>query len=274
MTEEKKQEEQENETVGEQEVAKTEESSVVDAPSRESLLADLNENCVKSEGFTFSDLKIPRTRLLQKTSDEINKEIEGFKTGMIIDHVNRNEMPENFIPIYAHKSYIRFNPYEEKDPNFDKEKKPGDLLFRARSLTDPAFNEETRKMLDFGPNGERPLIRTHFDYWCCFEGWNYPVVLSLPISNKESRATAEGFASMYEMMQTRDTKYKLSSRRIDKDKASYYVYQIDVAGKATQEELELLVKWNKNISQNIDQMQESAYNMNNEDAVSEEDRGF
>ena len=101
------------------------------------------------EGVTREELIIPRTKLLQFMSPELMDEEtqDKFKVGQIINSITKDILPESFIPIFKFTEWIRFNPRDEKSPNFDTLFQPGALLWRTKDPNDPKVIQEGQ----FGP---------------------------------------------------------------------------------------------------------------------------
>ena len=107
-------------------------------------------------GVDREDLIIPRAKLMQALSPELTEGLEGIKVGSVINSLTKEVLPQEFIPIFMFKNYIRFNPRSKDDPNFDSEFDPGAVIWKSTDPLDPKVKAEAR----FGPNGEKPVATT------------------------------------------------------------------------------------------------------------------
>jgi len=83
------------------------------------------------------DLKIARTKLMQQMSPELQDEVLPLKVGDIINSQTKDKLPEEFIPFFLFKSYIRFNPRSTEDPDFDKGYEPNQLIWATNDIIKP-----------------------------------------------------------------------------------------------------------------------------------------
>ncbi|WP_348260365.1 hypothetical protein, partial [Salmonella enterica] len=60
-------------------------------------------------GITQEDLIIPRAKLIQALSPEITEGL-GVRPGDIINSLTKEVLPDEFIPVFMFKNFIRFNP--------------------------------------------------------------------------------------------------------------------------------------------------------------------
>src|SRR3990167_3555991 len=77
-------------------------------------------------GVEKEDLIIPRAKLLQAMSPEMQE--GGFRVGQIINSLTKEELNEEFIPIFMFKNWIRFNPRSKTEPNFNSEYEAGGIV--------------------------------------------------------------------------------------------------------------------------------------------------
>jgi len=113
-----------------QEIVKTQEGSLMQA--------DKEQRGFES-GVDQQDLIIPRAKLIQALSPEMQDGLPGIKIGAIINSLTKEPLPEEFIPIFSFKNYIRFNPRSKDDPNFDSDFEPGAIIWRSADPSDPQF---------------------------------------------------------------------------------------------------------------------------------------
>ena len=125
-------------------------------------------------GVDREDLIIPRAKLIQALSPELTEGLEGIKVGSVINSLTKEVLPQEFIPIFTFKNYIRFNPRSKDDPNFDSEFDPGAVIWKSTDPLDPKVKAEAK----FGPNGEKPVATTFINFFSYFPGVPMPIIVS------------------------------------------------------------------------------------------------
>jgi hypothetical protein len=183
------------------------------------------------------DLVIPRAKLLQALSPEVvageNDPVSGdaLRPGMIINSLTKQVLPGEIIPVFKFTNWIRFNPRNSKDANFNPDYGPGDIIWRTNDPLDLRVQEEGK----FGANGEAPLATKFINFFCYFPGVNMPVILSFA---KTSLKAGRRLLSLAQFS-GRDmftTKYKIASKQETGDAGTYFVLVVDQAGLASEEE--------------------------------------
>jgi len=190
-------------------------------------------------GITQEDLIIPRAKLIQALSPEITEGL-GVKPGAIINSLTKEVLPDEFIPVFMFKNYIRFNPRSKADPNFDSAYEPGAVVWKSTDPEDPKVVVETR----FGPNGEKPIATTFLNFFSCFPGVPMPVIVSF---SKTSYKAGRQLLSLAKFCSGDmfSRKYRLASQMETNDIATYAVFKVAPAGAATPEEYKLCERlWN------------------------------
>lgn len=195
----------------------------------------LTDPSVRLKGFeepvSKEDLIIPRAKLLQALSPEVIDDGGKFRPGMIINSLTKEELPGEFIPIFKFTNWIRFNPRDKKDPNFDPAYGPGDIIWRSTDPLDIKVVEESK----FGVNGENPLATKFINFFCYFPGVNMPLILSF---SKTSLKAGRRLLSLAQFS-GRDmfgTKYKVVSKQETGDAGTYFVLNVDQVGIASEQE--------------------------------------
>ena len=181
------------------------------------------------EGVNQEDLIMPRIKLIQAMSPEAQD--EGIKPGTIINGLSKQEVSMKFIPINVHANWVRFNPRNSKDPNFNPDYEPGAMIWASSDPNDARVVEEGR----FGENGERPLATKFLTFLCLFDGDTSPVLLSF--SNTSLKAGKQ-LLSMAKFSK-RDmfaTRYTLTAHKETKDGNQYFVYKVQSAGLVSDKE--------------------------------------
>lgn len=184
-------------------------------------------------GLTQDDLIIPRTKLIQALSPEITEGL-GVRPGAIINSLTKEVLPDEFIPIFMFKNYIRFNPRSKADPLFDSAFEPGAVIWKSTDPEDPKVVAETR----FGPNGEKPIATTFLNFFSCFPGVAMPVIVSF---SKTSYKAGRQLLSLAKFCggDMFSRKYRLASLMETNDIATYAVFKVAPAGASSPEEYKL-----------------------------------
>src|SRR3972149_1970003 len=107
------------------------------AGKAESALAACSRQRGFESGITQEDLIIPRAKLIQALSPEISEGL-GVKPGDIINSLTKEVLPDEFIPVFMFKNFIRFNPRSKADPSFDPAYEPGAGVWKAKEPHGPA----------------------------------------------------------------------------------------------------------------------------------------
>ena len=182
-------------------------------------------------GVDKEDLIIPRAKLIQALSPEMTEGLDGVKVGSIINSLTKEILPQEFIPIFMFKNFIRFNPRSKDDPNFNPAFEAGAVIWKSSDSEDPKVLEETK----FGANGEKPLATTFLNFFAFFSGYTMPVVVSF---SKTSYKTGKQLLSLAKFSggDMFSRKYRLGSQVETNHIASYAVLKVTSAGAASPEE--------------------------------------
>jgi len=192
-------------------------------------------------GVDREDLIIPRAKLIQALSPELTEGLDGIKVGSIINSLTKEVLPQEFIPIFTFKNFIRFNPRSKDDPNFDPDFVPGGVIWKS---TDPA-DEKVKEEAKFGPNGEKPLATTFINFFSYFPGVPMPVVVSF---SKTGYKTGKNLLSLAKFCggDMFGRKYRLFSQMETNDVATYSVLKVKPVGPVTPDEFQLCERlWNE-----------------------------
>lgn len=190
-------------------------------------------------GVDQQDLIIPRAKLIQALSPEMQEGLEGIKIGSIINSLTKEVLPEVFIPIFSFKNYIRFNPRSKDDPNFDADFEPGAIIWRSSDPSDPLVLEQAK----FGPNGEKPVATTFLNFFSYFPGVAMPVIVSF---SKTSYRTGKQLLSLGKFCggDMFSHKYRLTSQ-METNIGTYAVLRVASIGEAAPEEFAVCERlWN------------------------------
>lgn len=183
------------------------------------------ENQVQQE-----DLIIPRVKLFQGVPTEY-EQYPDAKPGQLLNNITKEVLPGEFIPLIRYKQWIRFNPRDPKDPDFDKAYNPAEIIWQSSDPNDPRVIEQGKWRAD----GQKPLALSFLNFLCYFPGSSMPIVLSFHKTNynvgRQINTTLElGSGNMF------SHKFAINSKFTKTDQYSYYVLQARYLGKPTDEE--------------------------------------
>ncbi len=201
-------------------------------------------------GIDREDLIIPRAKLIQALSPELTEGLDGIKVGSIINSLTKEVLPQEFIPIFTFKNFIRFNPRSKDDPNFNPDFDPGGVIWKSTDPLDHKVKDEAR----FGPNGEKPLAITFINFFSYFPGVPMPIIVSF---SKTGYKTGKNLLSLAKFcggdMFAR--KYRLFSQMETNDVATYSVFKVKPIGSVTPEEYQLCEQLWKDYSAKVEAIQ-------------------
>lgn len=173
------------------------------------------------EQGSMRDLIIPRAKLLQALSPEVIESPKEFQPGLLINSLTKEILPSTFIPIFRGFSWCRFNPRNSKDPNFNSDFGPGDLIWRSSDPTEQRVIKESM----FGPNGERPLATKFLNFFSFFPGVPMPVIVSFSSTSIKAGQQLNSMAQ-FSNDDMFASSYELTSKLESNDKGSYYVLRV------------------------------------------------
>lgn len=175
-----------------------------------------------------SDLIFPRAKIFQGTATEFEAYPNG-KPGMIINHITGAELPSTFIPFLKFKQYARFNARKSTDTGWDPNYEPGAIIWMTSDPNDPRVAETK-----FGENGEKPVAIEFMNFMALFEGEDFPIII--PFCKTSMKAGKKLFSMLAFTGGGFNRKYKLTTKKMQKDGNTYHVYDVSPAGIATAEE--------------------------------------
>jgi len=188
------------------------------------------------EGINKEELEIPRAKLLQALSPEVQD--DGLAQGLIINSMTKVALPEVFVPIFKFTNWIRFNPRSDKDPAYDSAFGPGDIIWRSSDPNDPKVIEEGK----FGDDGSTPLATKFLNFFSYFAGCDMPVVISF---SKTSFRAGKRLLSLaaFKGGDMFAHAYRLNAKKVDNDKGKYYVLEVAPSGPAPDEDKRVCEDW-------------------------------
>jgi hypothetical protein len=189
-------------------------------------------------GIDQEDLVIPRAAVMQSTSDELKDKTlvkeKGIVFGDIVNSLTKDKLGEEFIPIFMFKNWARFNPRDEKDPNFVQGIAPAGTVWISRDPLDPRVVAESK----FGPAGEKPAATTFINFFSYFPGSPMPVIVSFA---KTSYGAGKKLITLARLTggDLFSKKYRLTTETESNEKGTYAVLKVQPAGNVTPEEYKL-----------------------------------
>lgn len=196
-------------------------------------LATQNTQNSKPRGLENStertDLIIPRAKKIEAMSPEMqDPELlkSGIHPGVIINSITKELLPEKFIPVSYFKQWIRFNANKEGDRGWVDGYGPRDVIYNTQDKNDP------RLVIDAAWDGDLPPVTTTFlCFLALFEGQEIPVVVSFGGTNFKTGKTLLSLAT-FKGGDLFSNKYKLTTKKKQNDRGTWYVFDITFAGKA------------------------------------------
>lgn len=202
------------------------------------------------EDFDNDIVIVPRAKVMQGLSPELQDEDCNFRMGDLIHSLLLEKLPDKFVPIRFWQSRTMFVPRSDKKEFFEKiGVEEVDTMFVCRSLDgripqNAPFNWSNCSdciYKDFGWDGNTdtpPLCTHNINCLALFEGHELPVVLQFSNTNfKYGRR----FASMarYSGGAAFTKKYKITPKREQNEKGVFFTTPVKPAGKPTDEEFVL-----------------------------------
>jgi hypothetical protein len=194
------------------------------------------------------DLIIPRAKLLQALSPEVQE--KGLQQGLIINNLTLEPLPSEFIPIFKFTQWIRFNPRNSKDDNFDANFEPGGVIYRTSDPHDSRLENDTK----FGDDGTRPLTTKFLNFLSYFPGQNMPIVVSFCNTSLKAGRKLLSLAQ-FNRGDMFSRKYKLVSRQTKNDMGTFFVLDVDLVGSVSEEEMKVAEDWYNSLAQKTAQIQ-------------------
>ena len=183
------------------------------------------------------DLIIPRAKLFHGLPSE-RDEFPNGQPGQVLNSITQEVLPATFVPFMKFYQWIRWNPRNTKDPNFNPEFGPGDAVWKSFN----PYDERVQREGAFGPNGEAPLATKYISFIVKFDGVDMPVVLGF--SKTSIRAGKQLLTTLeYLKCPIWHRKFKLGTRKEQGDAGSYYVYTIAPEGESDADSRETCGAW-------------------------------
>lgn len=209
--------------------------STIPAKLYQKSVNDLSIPAVTRRGFEEAtnpqDLIMPIALLLQdKSPDVLNGE---FAPGTIIDSLTKSALPKEFIPIFKYTFWMRKNPLNKTDVNFNRDYEAGQIIYKTNDPQDPRVLEDSK----WGENGEQPIATKYLCFFSYFVGHPVPVVLSF---YKTKFKMGQQLLSLTSLLgrDMFERKYLIESF-LDQKEQTFYNYKIAPIGKVTEEQFKI-----------------------------------
>ena len=179
------------------------------------------------------DLLLPRAMLLQALSPQVVDGVEGCKSGIVINSITNEALPETFIPIFKYTEFLKFNPRDPKAEGYDPAYDNGALIWRTNDPTDPRTAE-----CKFGEDGSKPTAMKVMNFLCLFPGVPMPIVLGF---SKTSYKAGKKLISLAQFSggDMFSRVYKLTTKQAESNGNKYFVLEVGLIRKANQEEYKI-----------------------------------
>lgn len=205
------------------------------------------------EGMDSEEIMVPFATLLQASSPDVVQDkgaVRNFQPGMVINSITKKPMPEFFIPIIKYTEWIRFNPRNKQDENFDPAYDAGDVIWRTKNKNDPRVLSEGKFI-----NGEKPLAVRFMTFLCYFPGCNMPVALSFAKTSFRAGKKLLNDLQYSEDVKIFSRKYRLIVKEDKDDVNTWFVFDISYAGAANEQEFALCQKWYNDLKDSVSRIQ-------------------
>lgn len=187
-----------------------------------------------------ADIIIPRIMLIQYTPPKKVELPPEIGPGKIINNVTVTELTKDdkgrveFIPVLRSVNWVRFNPQNENDPNFDPQYEPGAVIWRSDNPEDARVIAEGA----WGQHSEPPLATKFINYLLIVPSEPIPMMVSFGKTSFEAGKRLTTFSQMYhEADDLFAWKYFLAAKQQQNDqKQKYFVFTVDQAGKCSENE--------------------------------------
>jgi hypothetical protein len=187
-----------------------------------------------------SDLIMPRAKLLQSNSPEIQENVT-LRAGMMLNNVTQEVLPMEFIPVIKFTEWFKFNARDEKSPDYDSSYRSGAMIWR---ITDP--HDHRVEEAKFGPNGEKPKAMKVLAFMSYFPGVPMPVVVSFANTSMKAGKKLNTMLEFSVGKAAFANKYRLKPSLVKGDKGPYWVNDVALVGPATEEEYAICLGWYQN----------------------------
>lgn len=195
------------------------------------------------EAVAQEDLIIPRVKLLQALSPEVQEDPKTYQQGLLINSLTKEILavdPDgwiSFVPVLRSVNWVRFNARNDKDPNFDPAYELGQVIWRTNDPKDPRVIAEGK----FGEDGTPPKATKFINYLVCIPGVDMPLLLSFAKTSFKAGKTLSTFTEAVHMNDdTFRWRYKVRTKKEQNDaKQQYFVLEVAQAGKSSDDDFQI-----------------------------------
>lgn len=183
-----------------------------------------------------SDLILPRAKKIEAMSPEMQDEAcvkAGVLPGKIINSITKELLPEQFIPVFYFKQWIRWNANAIGQRGWVDGFGPRDIVYITQ---DP--NDARLKTDNVWDGDLPPLATTYLNFLSVFEGQQVPVVISFGTTNYKAGKTLLSLAT-FKGGDLFSNKYRLTTKKVNGEKGTYFVLNIGFSEKADGKEYEV-----------------------------------
>jgi hypothetical protein len=188
------------------------------------------------------DLRIPRIKLVQKQSKEMDDDTLNIKPGNLIHTISKEvlEQPLSFIPLKKTVFYVRYNPMDSNAFGFDKEHEPGALIYRAETKQQCGQDAEW-------VNKNPPLAKRTMNFLSFL-----PAHPSSPVIIGFSKTSLEAGKDLTSMLKfTSHRKFLLKSESQEKSGNKYHILNVQGDGAVDDETAQICAKIYSNIADKV-----------------------
>lgn len=182
------------------------------------------------EGVDLTKVSMPRIKVMQGLSPELEDEDYNFKQGDIIHGLLMEKMPENFVPIKFFATRIKFGPRAEGgaiECRSHDGRISHDGLILCAQCPYSKWDESTNTP---------PECTLTINVLALFEGHEMPVAIPFANTNYKYGKKFMDMALFSGGGDAWNRKYKITSKREKNEKGSYFTTPIKPAGMSSPEE--------------------------------------
>lgn len=181
------------------------------------------------EKMDVSKITMPRVKVMQGLSPELEDPDYSFRQGDIIHGLLMEKMPEKFVPISIWDSRILFPPRGDED---------GGILCRSldgKTGPDGEVCANCPKSQWDDADGTPPECADTINVLALFEGYEMPVVISFAVTNYKYGRKFKELALFSGAGDAWNKVYKLTSKKESNSKGTFYTTPVKPAGFAPEE---------------------------------------
>lgn len=166
------------------------------------------------------DIIMPLAVLIQGNASEREKYPNATTPGVFINNITQQPLPPVFIPIVNQKQWVRFNPRNDKHPDFDKAFGPGEVIWKSNDPNDPRVIEQSQWR---GSKEEpvAPLATAMIKIIAYFPGFSLPVMISFSKTGYKSGKSL--LTSIAALSEGPEQAYRLQGQKKSDGNNTWYI---------------------------------------------------